>query len=160
MSDVSDLLAALSAGAAIVVPAVGYLWRELVRTRRLLAQTNAPPSAKRRSPLVLLVEDNPLDAALFVAAVEPLDVRVVVAPSAEKALVLAADWPAVIVVDARLPGLSGVELVQRIRPAVVVLSAADADEVERQRAACRADLGLQKRGDPAAVREAIAGLVR
>ncbi|HZL93347.1 MAG TPA: response regulator [Vicinamibacterales bacterium] len=110
--------------------------------------------------MVLIVDDNPDDRALFAAALEPLNVRVVEAASAEQALAMheAQQW-AVIVVDANLPGLSGSDLIKRLRTPAVLLSAMDEQELRRQAADCGADW-MQKRGDINAMRTTVARLLR
>lgn len=162
----SDAIAAFSAGVGLVSVAVGVLWHALRRAQRqLLSERGARDSMRGAhlqtgSPMVLVVDDNDADRALFVAALEPLNVRVIEAASAEQALAMhAAQQWAVIVVDAKLPGLSGPDLIKRLRAPAVLLSGMDESELRKAAESCGADW-MQKRGDINAMRTAVARLLR
>lgn len=67
-------------------------------------------------PRVLVVEDNPLNRELVADVLESMECEVTLVPSAEEGLrVLATTTPDLILLDMRLPGMSGVEAVTLIR---------------------------------------------
>jgi CheY-like chemotaxis protein len=61
-------------------------------------------------PLVLIIEDNPVNLELVLAILEPAGYEVRTAETAERGLRLAATTPpALIVMDLHLPGMTGFE---------------------------------------------------
>lgn len=120
----------------------------------------APVASDIRGPLVLLVEDDPIQRRLFARIVAPLGVRVVTAGSAEEAIQILHDRQfAVVVVDLGLPGLSGADIVARIRPRVLLLSGRDGDELRSIAELCGADAWLEKNGDAKDLCAAVARLI-
>ena len=92
---------------------------------------------------ILLVDDEPALRELLRVTFEGASIDVLEAESAEEAIaLLGGDLPDAIVLDLRLPGISGSDLCRRLRRdeatreiPIVVLSGGDSDELER---ACRA----------------------
>ncbi|MBP2160411.1 MULTISPECIES: response regulator [Asticcacaulis] len=95
---------------------------------------------------ILLVEDNTGDAILFKRALKRAneDIAVTVAPSAEAALRILDEGPgpaafSLAVCDINLPGISGIELLRRIRsddgtrslPVLMLSSSRNEDEIAR-----------------------------
>ncbi|MCL4465286.1 MAG: response regulator [Chloroflexi bacterium] len=70
-----------------------------------------------RLPCVLVVEDDPVARELLKEAIEAeLGVRVVLAANGAEALrLLAEHCPQVVVTDARMPVMNGIELIRRLR---------------------------------------------
>ncbi|HKX93706.1 MAG TPA: ATP-binding protein, partial [Methylibium sp.] len=110
----------------------------------LPAVAGSAPAGDAPLPLrVLYVEDNPLNALLFSEAIGSragIDLRL--AEDGTEALALVAHWqPDVLVIDARLPGLSGYEVLEHLRrrPGLAATPAfmcsADAMPADLQRAA-------------------------
>ena len=68
------------------------------------------------SDLVLVVDDHPANTKLVTFVLQARGLKVVAAASAEEALgVLAAETPALILMDVQLPGTDGLELTRRLR---------------------------------------------
>lgn len=100
-------------------------------------------SGLRSSPLRLLyVEDNRVNALLLVEALRVLDqVDLRVAEDGDEAIDIASRWhPDMLVLDAHLPGMSGYEVLQRLRAmpgierAPAFMCSADASEQDQARA--------------------------
>jgi CheY-like chemotaxis protein len=97
-------------------------------------------------PLVLLIDDNEDNRALFHHMLGPADVTVAEAASAEEGLRSAADLhPALILLDLSMPGLDGWEVARRLRASpetartpIVALSAHTTGEARERalRAGC------------------------
>jgi CheY-like chemotaxis protein len=102
------------------------------------ANGTGPDGERRsdRSRRVLVVEDDPGTRELVRQALEANGYPVEVAPNGKRALeVLAADPPAVVVLDVMLPGLDGFSVVERMKaelpgggPPVVMLTILDEPE--------------------------------
>jgi signal transduction histidine kinase/CheY-like chemotaxis protein len=118
---------------------------------------------------VLLVDDHPENLFALEAILEPLDVRLVRAGSAEEALreVVANDF-AVIVLDVQMPGMDGYEVARRIKrmappqlAPIIFVTALDRDrrQVHAGYASGAVDY-LFKPLDPAVVRQKVAAFVR
>jgi DNA-binding response OmpR family regulator len=118
---------------------------------------------------VLLVDDHPENLFALEAILEPLDVRMVRAASAEEALreVVANDF-AVIVLDVQMPGMDGYEVARRIKrmappqlAPIIFVTALDRDrrQVHVGYASGAVDY-LFKPLDPEVVREKVAAFVR
>ncbi len=122
----------------------------LPRAGAAVAADTAPPPAVRPPPAsaplplrLLYVEDNPLNALLFAEAIGSRPgIELKLAEDGTEALALVAHWrPDVLVIDARLPGLSGHEVLEhmRRRPGLAATPAfmcsADAMPEDLQRAA-------------------------
>lgn len=72
--------------------------------------------AAPHAPYVLIVEDDPNQAYLLTTILESDGLVTQIAPDAETALmVLGTRPPALLTLDLNLPGLSGAELLQRLR---------------------------------------------
>jgi CheY-like chemotaxis protein len=94
---------------------------------------------------VLYVEDNPVNQLLMEGMLGTLDgVQLRMADHPEAGLAMAREWaPDLLLLDIQLPGMSGFELLRRLRaeaptaaiPAVAVTANAMADDVRRARAA-------------------------
>lgn len=121
--------------------------------------------------LVALIEDSPEDAGAFCRVFSEYG-DVVVWPSGERALeAVTGDGPSLhelsmLVVDASLPGIDGIEVVRRIRQmpggiraAVFVLSGSTDPETERRALVAGADEYLVKPRDLAGLRAIAAHLV-
>lgn len=121
--------------------------------------------------IVALIEDSPEDAGAFCRVFSEYG-DVVVWSSGERALeAVTGDGPALhelsmLVVDASLPGIDGIEVVRRIRQmpggiraAVFVLSGSTDPETERRALAAGADEYIVKPRDLAGLREVAAHLV-
>lgn len=68
------------------------------------------------SAVVLVVDDDPIPAALFMSVLEGYGYGVRYAPDAETALeMVALDPPSVLVLDLILPGIDGLEMLHRLR---------------------------------------------
>src|SRR6185503_10372701 len=89
-----------------------------------------------RSPLVLVVDDEPGVRDILVEFLSAIDYRVVVADSGEAALrTLESTLPDVILTDVHMPGITGVELTRRVKadprlqlvPVVILTALADLD---------------------------------
>lgn len=64
----------------------------------------------------LIVEDDILTCNLFRVALQKAGFTVSIAQNSEKAInILQSNWVHVLIVDLRLPGMSGTELIERIR---------------------------------------------
>ena len=117
-------------------------------------QADAPPPPGMRTPTeargpvplrVLYVEDNRINALLFEEALRlRSDIELRIAEDGEEALALVSQWlPDVLVLDAHLPGISGHELLRRLRalpalaqaPAYMCSADAMPDDVQRALAA-------------------------
>jgi len=103
----------------------------------------AAGSGQTASPLRLLyVEDNRVNALLLVEALHGLDqVDLRVAEDGDEAIDIASQWhPDMLVLDAHLPGMSGYEVLQRLRAmpgverAPAFMCSADALEHDQARA--------------------------
>lgn len=114
-------------------------------------------------PRVLVVDDHLVSRLYTVAALRQIGAAVKAVETGEEALVAAMRWrPEAIITDIHLPGLSGLELVQRIRqgwpgqrlPRMILLSAAPA---ARPAAGSAADAILAKPATPAQLRAALQG---
>lgn len=156
-SPVSDVAAAISATATVLSGAIAVLARALVRARRELRRSRVDDARQT----VLVVDDSAADRALLVAALEPLDVQILEATSAAEAIELmrSRPQPAVLVVDLKLPGLSGADLIERLRPRALLLSAHDVDVLRAAAEQCGASW-LQKRGDTEALVTTVARMLR
>ncbi len=87
---------------------------QMVARARELARPRAV--GPREHPLVLLIEDSPTFAAELDSALKEAGHEVLVAPTAEEGLRLAADLrPDAAVVDQMLPGMDGAEAIRRLR---------------------------------------------
>lgn len=108
---------------------------------------------------VLLVEDNPINAEFFVAAVEDEDVNVTVEREGEAGYDRALREPFdLIVLDVHLPGRTGIDIVRALRTRgveipILALSAAALPEEVRAGLASGFDAYLQKPISPSALRE-------
>lgn len=95
-------------------------------------------------PRVLVIEDNPVNLDFVVAVLEPVGYRLLTAETAEAGLQVArTERPDVILLDVHLPGISGYEVVQRLKadpatapiPIVAITAQAMRGEEMRARAA-------------------------
>lgn len=146
--DPAVVYGAFAAGFALPLAAVGYLWRELVRTRRRFEASESPSSGKGDGPRILVVDDDPQAGKLMERVLKPLNVQITVAESAERArAILAEEGFALILVDVRLPGLQGPDLVRHLRPKVLLTSGIDPEELAREAKRCGADGFLPKDGN-------------
>jgi CheY-like chemotaxis protein len=99
-----------------------------------------------RPPLVLVVDDMPETRRLMRRVLEHDRLRVIEAASGEEALrAVEASKPAIVVLDLRLPGISGFEVARRLRAhaepsvaSVIVLACSASVQAETQREALRA----------------------
>jgi PAS domain S-box-containing protein len=100
------------------------------------------PMASNPPTKILLVDDQPANLAVLEATLAALDAELVAVISGEAALreVLAHDF-AVVLLDVRMPGMSGVELAELIRDhprtrglPIIFLTAGDPDELPVERA--------------------------
>jgi CheY-like chemotaxis protein len=95
--------------------------------------------AARKRPLVLLVDDNVQQREMYEVALEP-DFDIVTAGRGADAIVLARERdPDAIVLDVRMPGMSGVAVCEHLKsdPAteripVIMLTGADDERVRRE----------------------------
>jgi len=125
---------------AIRAGAVDYLAKPFRRDRlaellaRVLLAAPAPEPDTEEGPRVLVVEDNPTQAALAMALLRRSGHAVRHVATAEAALDLLADWrPAAMLLDVVLPGMSGIDLLRRLPELrlvvqVVVVTAQDSTE--------------------------------
>jgi len=106
---------------------------------KMRAMSDAPRGTKLR---VLLVDDDPLALSVLSSILKRDGHDVVTAADAEEAIPLAADHPPdVVVTDLQMPGLSGIELMRKLReqdrdlPVIVVTGFAEVDPaIEAMRA--------------------------
>lgn len=89
---------------------------------------------------ILIVEDEPAVAAFISSALQSKGHEVVVAGSGEEALsILEQDWPEAVLLDVVMPGLSGIDVLRRIRPTqpglpvVILTGRADAAQIAEAR---------------------------
>lgn len=76
----------------------------------------APEAPARRGPLILAVDDEPMNLELKRSCLEPLGYRVVTTDSADEALRLAlAETPALIISDVGMPQGDGFEFIVRVK---------------------------------------------
>lgn len=110
--------------------------------QRAPAACSSGPSARRTR--VLVVDDNEENRALARATLEAEEMDVALAPSGEEAVRLfAADLPDCVLMDVKMPGMSGFEASDRIRslphgantPVVFLTALRDIDTFDRARAA-------------------------
>lgn len=157
--DAAAIIAALGGLLTATTGALVVLLREVRRLRahrHHRERPSAPPVARR----ILLVDDDEDGVILFRQWMRPLGVEVVRAESAEAALeMMRREGFAAMVVDVRLPGMSGADLVTRLRPPVLLLSGLPKEELERTAGECGADAWVVKSGDPRELRETIARLL-
>jgi CheY-like chemotaxis protein len=114
---------------------------------------------------VLVVEDDAHSKRIFRDALEHFGFEVEVAASAEEALVRLREFrPSVLIVDIRLPGLSGWDLIRRLRAderfeslRIVAVSVYDADNEQIQ--ATRPDRYLNKPIDPRVLKSVVEDLL-
>lgn len=159
MPDSAAIIVALGGLLTAVSTALVVLLREVRRLRALRHHRHERPSEPGTRRRILLVDDDDDGAALFARMLRPLNVQVIRAASAEEALdLMAREGFALMVVDVRLPGLSGPDLVHRLRPRVLLMSGLPEDELaEKARGA--GVQWLRKTGDVQALREAIARML-
>lgn len=159
LPSIDDLAAAFSAAITVASVTIGALVRALVSAKRELRALRAADADLR--PSVLIVDDNPSDRHLLIAALEPLNVQVIEAASAAQAIDIlrSRPQPDVIVTDLRLPGLSGSDLIRRLRSPAVLMSAHDVDTLRAAARECDA-VWLQKNGDVDTMRTVVARLLR
>lgn len=116
-------------------------------------------------PQVLVIEDNPLNMELVEGVLSTLVCRVVPAHSAEEGLILArTSRPDVILLDMRLPGMSGLEAIRQIRDdallgdvPVVAISAQAMHGAESAALRAGFDAYLSKPIDNRKLRELVSG---
>lgn len=116
---------------------------------------------------ILIVDDDPALLELAAAALEPLGRPVRTAADAASALEsLGEGRPALLVLDLRLPGMSGLELMERVAaapalnglPVLVVTAWAQRDVLDRARA-LGAEAVMTKPYSPAALRDMAAAIL-
>jgi len=82
----------------------------------LTSYTAHRSSMERSTPTILVADDNALNRRLLCAVFEAEDFKVVLAQDGESALSrIASDSPAVVLLDLRMPGLSGMEVLAKIK---------------------------------------------
>lgn len=116
---------------------------------------------------ILIVDDDPALLELAAAALEPLGCSVRTAADAASALDALADGrPALLVLDLRLPGMPGLELLERVSrspsltglPVLVVTAWAQREMLDRARALGAAAV-MTKPYSPAELRDTAAALM-
>lgn len=119
-----------------------------------------------RTPTVLLVDDDEMDRFLVRLALDRAGYAVVETDDGERALELAAASPPdVLVVDCLMPGMSGLELCERVRStralagtAVVMLTGLDDPDVAGRAQAAGADRVVAKSANPVGLLAAVAAV--
>jgi PAS domain S-box-containing protein len=95
---------------------LGDFTQESVRQAKLRQARLAPVSHKQAPINILIVDDEPKNLTVLEAILDGRGYRLVRAESAEQALLaLLADEFALLILDVRMPGLTGLELAQMIR---------------------------------------------
>lgn len=156
MSDAAALIAALGGLLTAATGAIVVLLSVVRRLRRRHAPERATDGRRR----ILLVDDDDDDSRLFAVTLRSLHVEVIRASSAEEAIdLMRREGFALMVVDVRLPGLSGPDLVERLRSPVVLVSGLPEEELQARAVECGADGWIRKTGDLRAMREAVARLL-
>ena len=141
MSDPSLYTGAFAAGFGLAVSVFAFASKWWRTTPKAVE----PPTAGQR---ILLVDDDVSAGRLMQRALEPLGVQVVTVESAERAReMLRREGFPLVIVDLRLPGLSGEDLVPYLRPRVLLMSGIDPAELQAAAERCGADEALPKDGN-------------
>ncbi len=119
--------------------------------------------AGRGDPLVLAVDDEPAMLGAWQRLLEGLPIRLRCFQSAEETLAaMCAETPAVLVSDHRLPGMTGLELLERVRETwpAVQLALHTSDPVALSRAMRLRVPVLEKGAAPGELRSLVVDLLR
>lgn len=115
-------------------------------------------------PFVLIVDDDDVIRSLLRATLPAEGYDVVEVEDGEHALTFPEDAPAVVVLDWRMPGLSGQETLPELKrhyphTPVIVLTAEGSARVEKEARALGADLFFSKPFSPLQLLTAVEGLL-
>ncbi len=119
----------------------------------------APPAAKRK-PRVLVVEDNDSIRRLVVTLLRREGYEVVEAGNGEQALQSPSEEVELLVTDFSMPGMTGVELAEKLRPAKVLFtSGCSVSELEKRGFQADTASFLPKPFSPVQLREKVHSLL-
>lgn len=151
---------AFAAGFALAVSVFAFASKWRRASHVAVPAPVAVPEVKPAGPRVLLVDDDPAAGKLMARILEPIGVHVVCVGSAEHARrLLSEEGFAVIIVDLKLPGLSGEDLVYHLRPPVILTSTVHPDELREAAERCGADGFLEKDGNVRTITETVARML-
>ena len=163
--EVKDRVRGLKTGADDYVGKPYDSAQMVARARELVSPREG---RSRERPLVLLIEDSPTFAEELRGALEEAGHEVVVAPTAEEGLRLAADLrPDAAAVDQMLPGMDGAEAIRRLRADAalrrtpcMLLTASESRADELRALEAGADAFIQKHVGVAVVLAKLTALLR